>query len=218
MNGIVVRVRGRLGVLVIGSIAAAAIAAPAAGARDQRCATLGKTLAANSVARVYAYTPRPTGTEIDVFGCLYGQAPIKLAGASVTGNPTFLAAVSGRYAALATDLAQPDFGQAELRVYDLRTGQVVLRPQAATKRSSQTYGIRITAVVLSGNTVAWIASIQNFKQTSAPTVYEVHRAEQGTSRVLDSGTKIKPRSLALSSDGRWMYWLDHTKVHRASMR
>lgn len=216
MNGIVVRARRQWCLLLVGAGAAAAVVAAPAGAAGQQCATSGKTVAANSLARVYS-TTTPGGPE--VFGCLYGRTSIKLASGSSPQLPRFIVAMSGPYVAVATNLSEVDVGQATLRVFDLRTGKAILRPRAASGSSSPRFGIQITAVVLSEKTVGWIASIQNFKKPSAKLTYEVHRVEQGSSRVLDSGTKIKPGSLALSSDGHWMYWEDGTnKVHIATMR
>jgi hypothetical protein len=199
--------------LVIASalIAAALVAAPSAVAVDQTCATAGTTIVANSVARAYEVV-NPSGVTVDA--CLYGRTSLQIASSDVTVNPIFKVALSGRYVAVATDLFEVDFRQASLRVYDLGTGRLLLHPRPATKGKL----VEISALVLGGKAVAWIASRSNLRggQISAP-IYEVHRVNSHGAAVLDSGPRIAPGSLARSSSGNRIYWLNGNSLRTATL-
>ena len=187
---------------------------PAAAAVDQSCATTGPTITADAVGRVYSGSSTPI--DATVYACVYGHAPVVIADSDLGSNPHFDVELSGRYVAVATDLFQPFFAEASLRVFDLSTGRVIGRPRPATKGQL----ITITALVSRGRAVAWIASRKNLirhgTDETAP-IYEVHRADAHGASLLDSGRTIAPESLALSSAGSRIYWLHGNSLHTARL-
>jgi hypothetical protein len=85
-------------------------------------------------------------------------------------------------------------------VRDLRNGRVVHRVPTGPARASDPNDIGVgetTAIVVKGDgAVAWIAQ--------APGLYEVHALDRMGSRLLASGTDIKPYVLGLH--GSELYW------------
>jgi hypothetical protein len=201
--------------------ASLALSAPTARAADM-CATDGTTIAADSIARVYGRSIPPAFVAFGVYGCLYGHAPLAIASESAPMNPLFKVALSGRYVAVAADTFQPFFAQATLRVFDLRAGRTIRQPPSATSGPSgislrSNSLITIRDVVLSGKAVAWIVQVRNLRgQVETPDLYEVLRVDRRRA-VLDSGPRIAPGSLAISSNGRRIYWLDGAAIRSAPL-
>lgn len=208
-------VRGTFTALLAGvTVAAAVTVDPAAGASSsagvgERCARKGsKTEEASRHARVYSVRRvQDDAVTRRWYGCLYRtQRRVHLGDVGPAGmfsdriSPVRLA---GRYVATAAEYTAStgDALGALIQVRDLRSGALVQRFQSPG--DPNTYDVTDLELRSNGS-VAWIARI--IQGMPATTTYEVRRfpTTESHSTILDAGTGIGPRSLALS--GRTLYW------------
>lgn len=207
---------GRCLVIAIALVVSAGVPAASAGAAHETCATTGTTVAADSVARAYESFPANPDF-VDLMACLYGRSPLQIASASMFDLPAFKVGFSGPYVAVATDTDLTGLLQATLQVFDLGTRRMILQPRPATSAASGP-SVSVTALVLSGRTIAWIVSTSAFSLSAVSRpIYEVHRADGRGNTLLDRGVNIAAKSLALSSNGRRIYWLDGHSVRTATL-
>lgn len=143
------------------------------------------TLASTHSARVYTQAGA-------VYGCVRGRRPVRLAPPAHLGSPQLEQfAISGRHAAFAEGSHGVDTSSASVVVVDLRSGRrLAVLPAATPPRRPESFE-SVTALVLSGTRVAWIAS-SGAVGLPVPR-YEVHAGR----KLLDEAPDIAPRSLAL---------------------
>ncbi|MGI8557936.1 MAG: hypothetical protein ACR2ND_06475 [Solirubrobacteraceae bacterium] len=140
-----------------------------------------------------------------------GHRAVRLGAREDLGSPHFdHFALSGSYAAFAEGLHGIDTSSASVVLADLRSGRRLSAQPAATPARRPESFVSVTALVLAGTRIAWIASSGGVG-LPAPR-YEVHVGR----RLLDKGPDIVPRSLALH--GSTVRWRHGGTVRQAPLR
>lgn len=185
----------------------------AGGSSAPSCNTSGtKTVLSTAKLRLFRVATRKhavtrTGS---LYGCLAGVG--KRFRLDKTDDPhepetAVLVVGAGRFAATALEYHTPVTEVlASVEVTDLRTGK---RHSALALASyaGPTYD-RVTALVLNrSGSAAWIA-VNSHSGAPNEGAYELRaqRVGSGAAVELDSGADVAPGSLALSADGRTLYW------------
>ena len=175
----------------------------AAGARaaSTGCVPAGaKTVAAAGDARLYV----KGGT---LYGCL-GAAQTLLGGAPsarrLGATRVALYALTTRYAGIDTLTMGVDNLASKVSIVDLRSGATLASEPATTPELRAESFVAVTAIDLdAAGTLAWIGS-RSAVGAFTP-IYEVHTlTAAGSARLLASGPKIAPHSLALR--GEMLSW------------
>jgi hypothetical protein len=199
-----------LGALTLGGGTPAHAASPKCSARNST------TILQTQSVRIY-YTPLGN-TAARVYGCMYSRNRRHLLGVDGDCDPHSIGEVKvrGRYAAYVESFCNIDASDDYVTVKDLKTGQNKYRAIAATGESNGEPSTIVTDFVLSSSgSVAWIADWQaQSGGTPDPNDNrQVRKLEPGAPQggtLLDSGTQIEPRSLALgsrtSAGYAWLYW------------
>lgn len=108
-----------------------------------------------------------------------------------------------------------DVGYSSLFVYDLKTGEIKVREEAAPETAQ---GHRVTAFVLKANgSVAWIGEAANGSEKEY-FVQKIADEEGNGKQVLDRGANIDPQSLAKAYDGLSIYWRNGEGLKTAPLR
>jgi hypothetical protein len=127
-------------------------------------------------------------------------------------------ALAGRYVAYAYDAEEAAGGEQndEIHVVDLRTGKQKAGARQAAIGSTQGES-RVHAIVVKRNaSVAWIASFH--EEDFDNILFQVWAIEDGKRRKLDEGRTIKPHSLALSANGKTLYWHAGSETRSENLR
>ena len=115
-------------------------------------------------------------------------------------------ALAGRYVAFAYDIEEAAGAEAndEIKVRDLKTGRWL--PGSFGTEGSSLGDASVSALVLKPNgSVAWIAFY--YKDSGRRfQVWALEKGSAGEKRKLDEGNAIRSHSLALSGNGKTVYW------------
>jgi hypothetical protein len=215
-----------LGVAVIaGVVAAFPSAAGAATTCKASTAPGAKIVIASKKAVVYRRRqtdPHHDGAQWIHYGCLYSRDRAWQLTRFVEFSQ-FLGpwALAGRYVAYAYDVEEAAGGEQndEIHVVDLRTGKQKPGAREATEGSPQGES-RAQSIVLKPNaSVAWIASYhgESFEDVIFQ-VFAIETGRGGKKRKLDEGGAIRPNSLALSANGKTLYWRAGSETRSESLR
>lgn len=218
------RPRGRaIAACALALVLAAAGSAAAAGHSHRRsCVSRpGHTVLQNDRARLFRVKrSSANGPYRRLYGCLNGsprQRALDDPNPEVEPETAVQLALAGRYAARSLESFDPNQTERYTRVAvtNLRSGRT--RSADATAPSSGPSDVTVTSLVVApSGSDAWIGA-----NLGAPVankdVYEVWR-QAGTEAVqLDAGSGVDPASLALSQDGRTIYWTDSGAPRSAAL-
>lgn len=173
--------------------------------------TAGRTLAASTLARVYAL-------RANVYGCALGAHHSRLLGAaghSVRQDRVGPTAVAGRDAGYGLTSFGVDTVTAEVIVRNLGSGRQLHVLPATTRVQPESFQTVDGVVVRADGAVAWISSVTSVFSHGAPLV-QVQRADSRGHAVLDSAPSIDARSLHLT--GSTVSWKDGSRTHTATLR
>jgi hypothetical protein len=185
----------------------AAIAATTCRASTAKGAKLVVASRAAVVYRRVETGPGVVGDRPIYYGCLYARDKPRQLNVFHDFNDYFGPwALAGRYVAFAYDIEEAAGAEAndEIKVRDLKTGRWL--PGSFGTEGSAVGEASVAALVLKPNgSVAWIASyykdsVRRFQ------VWALEKASDGEKRKLDEGKAVRPRSLALSANGKTVYW------------
>lgn len=192
------------------AVVALALLALAGGAgAAASCAPAGaKVLASSGSAQLYSAGP-------NVYGCLGSRITLLGPGPALS-HPTRIAleALGGHFAGV--DVAQMgvDTFASSVKIVNLATGATVAKAPATAPLARPESFIQVTAMAITpAGTLAWIGSASAIGMP-AP-IYEVRTLHGATERLLASGPKISPHSLALS--GTTLHWRADGRTHTASL-
>lgn len=211
--------------MVAGVVAALPSSAAAATTCRASTAPGAKIVIASRTAVVYKRREEPApGAEKQWihYGCLYSRDRAWQLTRFVEFSQ-FLGpwALAGRYVAYGYDVEEAAGGEQndEIHVVDLRTGKQKPGAREATEGSPQGES-RAQSIVLKPNaSVAWIASYHG--ESFEDLVFQVFAIETGRGgkrRKLDEGGAIRPNSLALSANGKTLYWRAGSETRSATLR
>ncbi len=200
-----------LATLACGSgLAAAAVQARPRASATGCAPTHGKVLTRDSRATVYALSGRS-------YGCVRGRRPVALGtarqnhpGQSRVGG--FV--LSGSFVGYHRSTCGVDTCSSDVVVRQLAGGRVVRDTNAFTGTAPPEGVVTVTAMVLRGSSVAWVAGAQSIAGDAHP-VYEVDRVDRHGAATLDRGAAIGPHSLTLS--GTQLRWRDGGTTRTASL-
>jgi hypothetical protein len=207
--------------VVAAAVAVLAAGVGRAGDRPARsCAVKGaRTVLATGKLNIYRLPSRTRPAPL--YGCIAGVGKrIRLDSPDDDAEPeTAVIAVGvGRYAAVALEFVTPGTETVvSIEVTDLRSGK--RHSAAALPPYEGPAGDRVRALVLNGTgAAAWIAVNEtNGAPTEGLYVIRAQSAGGEPALELDSGRDIVPRSLALSADGRTLYWQKADRARGVAM-
>ncbi len=194
-----------LSLAVAGALAALAFAGPAEAAAA--CSkTNSRTIAKNSVMRIYKVQHAGLYGEDDFYGCIFKRNKSVLIDSN--NNPQGfslreLVLTRGDFVAFFDDQAS-DEGQVE--AWNLRTGKRTINDSIVP--GSPTAGDpEVSDLVANGNgSIAWIAKDDN-SPPAFPTTVQAHDGKG--QRTLDTGAGINSVSLTMASNGLSVSWIDN---------
>ena len=195
-------------VVVLAAGAVGLIAAPAA---SRSCLPQAATVLAKSgAARLYS-----SGGQL--YGCL-GTRTTRLGALGVRGRfphtRVTLYALAGRYAGIDVAAMGIDTFDSTLIVIDLATGRrVASAPATSPENRAESFITARSLVIDPGGTVAWVGA-RSAVGAFTP-IYEVRALSAHGDRLLDSGTHIRPASLALTA--HQLSWTDGTMRRHAQL-
>jgi hypothetical protein len=209
-------------------VTAAALALPAVAPAESRCAASRaagtKVVFASNKAVVYKRreTKPGDGKQWLHYGCLYARdREWPLSGGFAEFSQDFGPwALAGRYVAFGYEYeeAAPDVAYEQIYVFDLRSGKQKYRVPTPTEGSPRGESY-VHAIVLKRNgSSAWIPSYHDEYPHVLFQVWEVEMGRDGKRRKLDEGDSIRPHSLALSGNGKTVYWRKGSEARSAKLR
>jgi hypothetical protein len=207
--------------------AAAALALPAAASAESRCAASRaagtKVVVASNKAVVYKRreTKPGDGKQWLHYGCLYARDkewPLSN-GFAEFAHHFGQWALAGRYVAFGYEYeeAAPDLSYDQIHVVDLRSGKDKYDVGSPTDSPNGESYVR--AIVLKRNgSIAWISSYHDDYPHVLLQVWKFEVGGDGKSHKLDEGGSIRPHSLALSGNGKTVYWRNGAETRSAKLR
>jgi hypothetical protein len=170
-----------------------------------------KTLAASSVARVYAMGNSVFGCSVDGSGAfLLGQRKTCIGAARVAP-----VVVAREFAAYGLARCGVDSGSTQVVVRRLTDGKIVRAAVATTPPGVESYQSVGSLVLKRDGAVAWIGVGHSLVGHGSPKI-EVYRANRrGKVQLLDSGLAVQPGSLTLQ--GSRLTWKDGAAVRHGSL-
>lgn len=201
--------RSRIALL---SVLAAAALASGASARGAVCGpSSARTLAADSLARVYAQSKK-------VLGCAKGSHSSYVLGSGSNSmnqgrvGPIALAGVDVAYGKTTSGV---DVITANVVVENLTDGRVLRNNPATVGNFGPETAQHVDSIVVKPNgSVAWIATVNSIISHRGTT--QVRKSDRSSRASLDSGRKIKPDSLRLH--GSKLSWIDASVTRTATLR
>jgi hypothetical protein len=197
---------------VVAAVVAAVLAASGASAHGALCGpSKARTLAADSLARVYSQGKK-------VYGCAKGAHSSYALGSTSSSmgqdrvGPIALAGVDVAFGSTNSGV---DVISAEVVVKNLTDGRTLRdRPATAGNFGPETAEQVDSIVVKPDGSVAWIATVNSIISHRGTT--EVRKSDRTSRASLDSGRRIKPDSLRL--DGSDLTWSDGSARKTAKLR
>jgi hypothetical protein len=183
---------------------------PSASARTPDCRTTGRTVVANSKARVYLVPPsqtsRPGG---EYFGCAFARPGRRSLGGDFSGSSAaeYVQDIQlrGRFVAYAP-VTCSDICEWRALVADLRTRKTLL----AAHGENQLYSVLMTRE-------RSLAILNDPSDYGGPVPdYRVSKVEESGKTLLDRSAEIDPFSLAVSRHR--MYWMHGDEARSARIR
>jgi hypothetical protein len=134
------------------------------------------------------------------------------------GDRAIHVALAGRFVAVAT-VAQAGAGVeqfARVSVIDTRSRRAAEFEAVSPSQGPADETVPALALTYSGD-IAWV-SVNRAPSNAAAGVYELWlRPWAAAARRVDASSAIRPRSLALSANGRWVYWIDAGRTRAAQV-
>lgn len=197
---------------VVAAVVAAVLAASGASAHGAVCGPpKARTLAADSLARVYSQGKK-------VYGCAKGahsSYALGSASSSMGQDRVGPIALAGVDVAFGSTNSGVDVISAEVVVKNLTDGRTLRdRPATAGNFGPETAEHVDSIVVKPDGSVAWIATVNSIISHRGTT--EVRKSDRTSRASLDSGRRIKPDSLRL--DGSDLTWSDGSVRKTAKLR
>jgi hypothetical protein len=204
--------RKRLIVLAGSAVLAACGSSAPGSAATAHCGPFdAKTLAASSVARVYAMGNSVYGCSMDGSGAfLLGQRKTCIGAARVAP-----VVVARQFAAYGSTRCGIDTGSTQVVVRRLTDGKIVRTAVATSPPGVEAYQSIASLVLRSDGAVAWIGVGRSLVGHGSPKI-EVYRANRrGKVQLLDSGPSVRPGSLTLN--GSRLTWKNGTALRYGTL-
>jgi Tol biopolymer transport system component len=175
-----------------------------------RCGMLGsRTIHKTKLARIFTENDR-------YYGCLYATGRIVRLEEGGGISPTLgELALAGRYVGYEIESEGTDVGRyADLFVADLRSGRVIRSTNSVDPSTGSSYADVRRLVITRAGSIAWV--VRPLTEDDRRLPYQVHKFDRSGARMLDSGRRIRPKSLTLH--GHRISWRNGQNRRSARLR